>query len=164
MRNAAETIVNSRIIIVDDSPKQLKNLYRILRNASYDVQVATTGELALHYVNSSPPDLIMLDARMPGIDGFEVCGKLKSNSKTSNIPVIFLNEFENFPDKPLCFQVGAAAYLTKPYDPQEVLSCVDANLRLSYLSKRLADLNAEAIGSFYSNVLTGGSEVFDQLK
>ena len=132
-----EMILNPRIIIVDDNPRQLKNLYKILRDARYDVQIATTGELALHYVNSAPPDLIMLDVRMPGLDGIEVCSRVKSNPKICSIPVIFLNDFENSQDKPLCFQNGAAAYLTKPYDPQEVITCVDTNLRLADLSKRI---------------------------
>lgn len=142
MSRNAEMITSPRIIIVDDNPRQLKNLYKILRDTGYDVQIATTGELALHYVNHSPPDLIMLDVRMPGLDGLEVCNRIKSNPKTHNIPVIFLNDFENLQDKPLCFQNGAAAYLIKPYDPQEVITCVDTNLRLSDLSKRLTAYTA----------------------
>ena len=153
MGKKTEWKIAPRIIIVDDHPGQLKILYRILRDAAYAVEIATTGELALQYANDLHPDLILLDVRMPGLNGLNVYSRLKSNSKLSDIPVIFINEIENAVDKPLCYQAGATAYLTKPYNPLEVITCVDANLRLSYMSKRLAELSEEPINIFFRRII-----------
>ena len=112
-----EKINKSHILIVDDNPTNVDVLLNYLDNAGYEVSVAEDGEDALEQSQYAPPDLILLDILMPGIDGFETCCRLKDNPKTADIPVIFVTALSNAGDEEKGFEVGAIDYLTKPVIP-----------------------------------------------
>lgn len=116
------------ILVVDDQPENIDVLSSILRS-DYRVKAATNGEQALLIVHQKgQPDLIMLDVMMPGIDGYEVCKRLKQDEKTSNIPIIFVSALQGEEDKEKAFKSGAVDYLTKPVMPDEVIRRVQAHI------------------------------------
>ena len=90
---------NEIILLVDDTPTNLAVLSKALKNAGFQIAVATDGESALELVEYAPPDLILLDVMMPGIDGFETCVRLKENFQTKDIPVIFMTALSDTVDK-----------------------------------------------------------------
>ncbi len=94
------------ILIVDDTPENLKTLTAILSNRGYQVRPALSGELALNTARKKPPDLILLDIKMPDMDGYEVCRCLKEDEDTRDIPVIFISALEEIQDKLKAFRVG----------------------------------------------------------
>lgn len=123
------------ILIVDDSPEIIA-LIRELLSDRYKVKVATNGKDALRIAFShNPPDLILLDIMMPGMDGYEVCGHLKGDSQTSDIPVIFLTAKSDVADEEKGFDLGAVDYITKPVSPPILLARIRTHLRL----KRVTD-------------------------
>jgi len=129
------------ILVVDDSPDDIALISQVLRE-TYQVKVATNGKDALHIAYSSnPPDLILLDIMMPGMDGYEVCRQLKSDSQTSDIPVIFLSSRGEVADEEKGFEAGAVDYIIKPISPPILLARVRTHLRLKrvtdYLKNRL---------------------------
>jgi len=125
-----------KILVVDDE-KINRNLLVGLLN-DYQVIMAKNGDQALKRANSdSPPDLILLDIVMPGMDGFEVCEKLKSSNKTINIPVIFLTGKSNSEDIVRGFKIGGSDYVTKPFCPEELLARVEMHLKLQNTIKEL---------------------------
>jgi len=107
------------------------------------VHPASDGELALEFVRTTLPDLILLDIRMPGMDGFEVCQRLKAEERTRAIPVIFISILEDEGDKVKGFRAGAVDYITKPFQPEEVLARIEIHLRLQALTQRLEQKVAE---------------------
>lgn len=118
------------ILVVDDTPANIQILQEIL-TPSYKVKVATNGEKALRLAKGDdPPDLILLDIMMPGMDGYEVCRILKSEENTRKIPVIFVTAKEETVDEQQGFDVGAVDYITKPVNPPIVASRVAAHLAL----------------------------------
>ncbi len=129
------------ILAVDDSPTNLKLLTWMLSKQGYNVQVATNGQLALHYIESKLPDLILLDIMMPEMDGYEVCQKLKASAQTKDIPVIFISGLHEAFDKVKAFAVGGVDYITKPFQVQEVLARVENQLHIGRLSKQLIQEN-----------------------
>ncbi len=118
------------ILLVDDNPGNLNLLEHILTGAGYQVRSASDGELALRSIKVELPVLILLDIKMPGIDGFEVCRRLKENEETSSIPIIFISVLENERDKVKAFQAGGVDYINKPFHPEEVLARVRTHLTL----------------------------------
>jgi len=118
------------ILLVDDNPGNLNLLEHILTGAGYQVRSASDGELALRSIKVELPALILLDIKMPGIDGFEVCRRLKENEETSSIPIIFISVLENERDKVKAFQAGGVDYINKPFHPEEVLARVRTHLTL----------------------------------
>jgi putative two-component system response regulator len=125
------------ILAVDDSPETIALISELLRD-SYGVKVATNGKDALRIAfsaSSNPPDLILLDIMMPGMDGYEVCNHLKSDSQTRDIPVIFLTAKSDIADEEKGFDLGAVDYITKPISPPILLARIRTHLRL----KRVAD-------------------------
>ncbi len=129
----------SRILIVDDTPNNLKLLTKILTQQGYIVYPASNGRLALLFVQSTLPDLILLDIRMPGIDGYEVCRRLKADERTRFIPIIFISILENEQDLVKGFQVGGVDYIIKPFKTDEVLARVKTHLQLRYLTLQLEE-------------------------
>ncbi len=103
------------ILIVDDQVDNLRLLSSMLINHGYNVRKAITGKLALTVAQAEPPELILLDLMMPGVNGYEVCKQLKSNPVTSDIPVIFLSALNNEIDKVKAFAVGGIDYISKPF-------------------------------------------------
>ncbi|MEO0852012.1 MAG: EAL domain-containing protein [Cyanobacteria bacterium J06648_11] len=118
------------IMIVDDMPANVELLADMLIASGYDVSHAYSGTMALLQARVNPPDLILLDIRMPGLDGYEVCRRLKDRPKTRDIPVIFTSAMDETVDKVTAFNVGGADYLTKPLELKEVLARVRHQLEL----------------------------------
>lgn len=129
------------LLIVDDNPNNLQILHRILTQAGYKVRPALSGEIALRAIESSHPDLILLDVRMAGLDGYETCEILKANSKTAAIPIIFISALQDVQDKLRGFQVGGVDFVSKPFQEEEVLARVRTHLQIHQLQKVLAYQN-----------------------
>lgn len=131
----------ANLLIVDDTPDNLRLLTQILGEHCYQVRVATSGERALASIKLAPPDLILLDIKMPGMDGFAVCQALKADSATRDIPVIFISALNDVSDKVHAFAVGGVDYVTKPFQGEEVLARVETHLTLRNLQKQLERTN-----------------------
>lgn len=127
------------ILLVDDTRENLRLLSTMLSDAGYKVRKAISGTLALRAIEVAKPDLIMLDIRMPEMDGYEVCQRLKRNPKTADIPVIFLSALDEVSDKVKAFEVGGVDYITKPFELQEVLVRVENQLTISLQRKQLLE-------------------------
>jgi PAS domain S-box-containing protein len=127
------------VLIVDDQPDNLRSLASILRIEGYKVRKAVSGEVALETVRSQPPDLILLDIRMPLMDGYAVCSTLKATTATREIPIIFLSALDDTAQKVKAFAVGGTDYITKPFQAEEVVARVENQLRLQRLSKQLKE-------------------------
>ncbi|MBF0237113.1 MAG: SpoIIE family protein phosphatase [SAR324 cluster bacterium] len=129
------------LLIVDDEISNSKILVELLRS-DYVIRVANNGERALQIAQSeSPPDLIMLDVMMPGMDGYEVCQKLKSNPSTSKIPVIFITAKTDEMDEIHAFEMGAVDYVTKPFRPVVVKARVKTHVELKIKTAMLVNQN-----------------------
>jgi response regulator RpfG family c-di-GMP phosphodiesterase len=128
------------ILAVDDTPASLKLLSEILKNEGYTVRSAVSGELALRSAIKNPPELILLDIRMPEMDGFEVCRRLKADPKTEEVPVIFVSALSETQEKVLGFDVGAVDFVTKPYQRDELLARVHTHLEVVRLRNHLEEL------------------------
>ncbi|RMH77105.1 MAG: hybrid sensor histidine kinase/response regulator [Cyanobacteria bacterium J007] len=129
------------ILVVDDTLANLQLLMQTLSDSGYKVRMAPDGELALQSVRSNPPDLILLDIKMPGIDGYEVCRQLKLNPATHNIPIIFLSALDEPFDKVKAFECGGVDYINKPFQMSEVLARVKNQLTIGALQANLAVQN-----------------------
>ncbi|HIE01234.1 MAG TPA: response regulator [Thiotrichaceae bacterium] len=126
-----------RILIVDDTPFNIDILSRLLTKRHFDVSIAENGEMALSIVKQKKPHLILLDIMMPGMDGFETCRRLKADSQTEDIPVIFISALTDSLDKVKGFELGAVDYITKPFQRKEVLARINTHLKLNLLQKQL---------------------------
>ncbi len=124
------------ILIVDDQPDNLRILDQMLTEKGYLVRKAINGNLALQSAQSSPPDLILLDIMMPELDGYEVCKKLKKNSQTVEIPVIFISALDQTFNKIQAFEVGGVDYIEKPFQEEEVIARIKNQLTIQQ-QKRL---------------------------
>jgi signal transduction histidine kinase len=131
------------ILIVDDIPENVSLLGTILRRSGYKIAIAERGSQAFQAVKKSPPDLILLDIMMPDMDGMEVCRRLKCDHTTKDIPVIFLTAKIEAEDKINGFKVGGADYITKPFDPAEVVSRVNTHLNLKIANDTIRRHNEE---------------------
>ncbi len=129
------------ILIVDDTPANLRLLSRMLAKRRYRVRPVRDGSLALAAAQAEHPDLILLDIRMPGMDGYEVCEYLKEDASTRDIPVIFISALDATADKLRAFSAGGVDYVTKPFQVEEVLARVETHLELRRLQKHLQDAN-----------------------
>ncbi|MBT3604159.1 MAG: response regulator [Candidatus Latescibacteria bacterium] len=134
---------NSRILIVDDTVKNIQVLGTILKQEGHQLNVAQNGQQALDVVGKVKPDLILLDVMMPEMDGFEACTHLKANPETVDIPVVFLTAKIETEDIVKGFDLGAVDYVTKPFNPTELLKRVDTHLSLYHLRRKLEELVAE---------------------
>jgi diguanylate cyclase (GGDEF)-like protein len=130
-----------RILVVDDSQDILNLLTDILTNYNYQVQHVSSGHAALKSVAVEVPDLILLDIKMPDMDGFEVCYHLKSDEKSRMIPVIFISALDEVVDKITGFEAGGVDYITKPFREAEVLARVETHLSLRRLQEQLEGQN-----------------------
>lgn len=118
------------ILIVDDLVENLHFLTEILTKRGYKVRSVTNGNMALRTATNNPPDVILLDIKMPDIDGFEVCKTLKMNKSVSEIPVIFLSALDEVIDKVKAFQLGGVDYITKPFHPEEVVARIQTQITI----------------------------------
>ncbi len=130
------------ILIVDDIPENLRILFAMLSARGYDVRRTVDGKQALNAVRAEPPDLILLDIKMPNMTGYEVCQELKASAETADIPVIFLSALDEASDKVKAFEVGGVDYITKPFQIEEVLARVEMQLQLRKMQLQLKQQNA----------------------
>ena len=137
MAREVEETDNGEILVVDDTPQTLKLLAEILSSARHRVRPADSGALALASAEARPPDLILLDVKMPQMNGFEVCRRLKQNPATQAIPVIFLSGLSDLDDRVQGFQLGAVDFVSKPFQREELLARVQTHLELSRLRNHL---------------------------
>ena len=129
------------ILVVDDTPDNLRLLIRILQKQGYKVRPVTNGFSALEAIQSSRPDLILLDIMMPDISGYEICQKLKSEPLLMDIPIIFLSALEDGLNKAKAFEVGGSDYITKPFQVKEVVARVNNQLMVRSLQMQLQAKN-----------------------
>jgi CheY-like chemotaxis protein len=125
------------LLIVDDLADNLRILSNTLLNHGYQVRAVKNGALALLGAKAAPPDVILLDIRMPEMDGYEVCRQLKSDPQLCEIPIIFLSALDEIEDKIKAFTVGGADYITKPFQTEEVLVRVKNQIIIQQLKKQV---------------------------
>lgn len=127
----------STILIVDDTPANLRLLSHVLSKNGYAYLEASDGEKALELAEKHHPDLILLDIMMPGMDGFEVVKQLKANEALAEIPIIFLSSLAETDDKIQGFKHGGVDYITKPFQKEETLARIKTHLQIRFLQKQL---------------------------
>ncbi|MBW4616621.1 MAG: response regulator [Desmonostoc vinosum HA7617-LM4] len=141
MKKDIDFFENTTILIVDDNPTNLKVLSNAIAHSGCEILVSIDGESAIEQAQYAQPDLILLDVMMSGIDGFQTCQKLKNNSATQDIPVIFLTALSDKFDKVQGLLIGGVDYITKPFQVEEVLARIQVQLKLRYLTKQLEAQN-----------------------
>lgn len=135
------SVSKGNILIVDDTPANLRLLSQMLAAHGFQVRPVPDGALALAAVQAEPPDLILLDVRMPEMSGYQVCEHLKADIRTADIPIIFISALDAVQDKIKAFGAGGVDYVTKPFRVEEVLARVETHLSLRRLQQRLQDAN-----------------------
>ncbi len=148
---AAPQPARQTVLVADDTPENIDLLSGLLRQ-DYRVKVATSGEKALSIINSDdPPDLILLDIMMPGMNGYDVCRRIKANPDRRGIPVIFVTAMTSIEDERLGLELGAVDYITKPISPPIVCARVRTHLALydqtRTLEERVRERTAELLAS-----------------
>lgn len=141
MNRAPISPTGGEILIVDDTPNNLRLLSSMLTEQGYVVRKALNGASALRSIKADPPDLVLLDVKMPQMNGYEVCQKLKAEDPTNEIPVIFISALDEAMDKVKAFVVGGVDYITKPFQLEEVLARVDNQLMLRQQKQQLTEQN-----------------------
>jgi putative two-component system response regulator len=129
--------MSAHILIVDDDPQVASLLVRLLSREGYNVSVASNGVQALAMIAQLPPDLVLLDVTMPGVDGFEVCRQIKSNERTALIPVTMLTALDAREHRTVGIESGADDFLTKPFDYSTLRARIRTQLRLKHLTDQL---------------------------
>ncbi len=176
-----------RNLLVDDNPTNLQVLYQTLDGRGYHLLVAKNGQAALAVARKADPHLILLDIMMPDIDGYEVCRQLKADAATQEIPIIFLSALSDTEDKVKGLDLGAVDYISKPFQPDEVIARVNthltidrlrrevqtqkdaleneletvAQLQLTLLPRKLPDINNLALGVYYATSRYAGGDYYD---
>jgi len=135
------TLAGARILVVDDVAANRDLLCQTLESAGYTISAAPTGEIALELVRLDRPDLVLLDILLPGVDGFEVCRRLKADEATRSVPVIFITAKDETESLVRGFGVGGVDYITKPFQTGEVLARVQTHLRVNRLTQAVAEKN-----------------------
>jgi CheY-like chemotaxis protein len=131
------------VLMVDDSDINLQTLYQTLENQGYSLLIARSGEDALRIAAKADPDLILLDVMMPGIDGYETCARLKADENTRNSVIIFLSALQSTQEKVRGFSLGAVDFITKPFDPAEIVARVSRHLEVHLGHKILLEENRQ---------------------
>ena len=131
------------VLIVDDTPTNISVLAQTLRQAGLAIRIANDGVSALEQVKREQPSLILLDVQMPIMDGFETCRRLKADSSTEDIPIIFMTALSDKTSRIKGLSLGAVDYIAKPFEQDEVLARVKVHLRLKQLSEQLEERVAE---------------------
>lgn len=129
------------ILVIDDMEINREILAEIIRDMGYEVTLAESGEDALVSIRDCPPQLILTDISMPGMDGYELCRRLKEKEKTRDIPVIFISAYDAPEDIVEGFSIGGEDYITKPFIPEVVQARVGAHLRLHQMTRELMEMN-----------------------
>ncbi|HBE17175.1 MAG TPA: hybrid sensor histidine kinase/response regulator [Cyanobacteria bacterium UBA11159] len=139
MNSNLTPITKGNILVVDDTPNNLRLLSEMLTDRGYKVRQALNGQMALATLHRLPPDLILLDINMPGMNGYEVCQKIKADYQTRDIPIIFISALDDVLDKVKAFQIGGGDYITKPFQVEEVIARVENQLKIRRLSLQLQE-------------------------
>lgn len=153
--------LNEAVLVVDDKSENLRLLSRMLTERGYIVRAANSGFRALESVKLSPPNIVLLDIRMPDVDGYEVCRQLKADPQYQEIPVIFISALEEIQDKVKGFEVGGVDYITKPFQFEEVIARLETHLALRRYQKELEnakrrlEAELELAGTLQSSMLPG---------
>jgi DNA-binding NtrC family response regulator len=134
---------NGNLLVVDDDLNTRKTMDAFLSRHGYEVRCAPNGETALMFAHEDPPELILLDIRLPDMDGFQVCRRLKDGQETSRIPVIFISGLDEVVDKVKGFAVGGVDYVTKPFQSEELLARVETHLALKRVKEALQKAHDE---------------------
>ena len=143
MKDTPNDLEQADILIVDDTPENLRLLSNMLSRRGYRVRKAISGSMALTAVQTLAPDLILLDIMMPDMDGYALCDRLKGDDRTRDIPVVFLSALNDVFDKVKAFTVGGADYIGKPFQIEEVLARVHHQLRIKSVEREIRQLNAD---------------------
>ncbi|BCO28989.1 response regulator PleD [Rhodoferax lithotrophicus] len=133
------TALKPRLLVVDDQPINIQVMYQIFA-AEYQVFIATNGNQALNFCRTTPPDLVLLDIVMPGMDGFEVCAALKADASTKNIPVIFVTAHTDAVQETRGLELGAVDFISKPVNPAVVRARVHTQITLKFQSDLMRKL------------------------
>jgi two-component system, sensor histidine kinase and response regulator len=142
---------SGRILVVDDTPAYLKLLTRALEESGFEVETASNGILALAAADRNPPDLVLLDVDMPGLDGYETCRRLKAQERFAATPVIFLSGLSDIPQRLSAFAAGGVDYVTKPFDVEEVRARISTHLELERL-RRVAEQHVRELDASLSKL------------
>ena len=142
-KSKLENSTKGDILVVDDTPANLRLLSQMLNEQGYQVRPVPDGQLALAAARAKTPDLILLDIRMPDMDGYQVCENLKAETSTKDIPIIFISALDAVQDKVKAFTVGGVDYITKPFHVEEVLARVETHLALRKLQAQLESANTK---------------------
>ncbi len=140
---------NYRILIVDDTPSNLETLDTYFEEFGFKMMMAKSGQSALKRIQYAKPDIILLDVLMPDIDGFELCRRLKASEDTRNIPVVFMTSLVETKHKVKAFEVGAADYITKPFQLEEVIARIQTHLTLRDFQQQLEVKNVQLQQEIY---------------
>src|SRR4029077_15720318 len=135
---------DSRVLIVDDVKANVDVLVLALRD-EYKISVALNGESALRSAEKNPPDLVLLDIMMPGMDGYDVCSRLRASPQTKEVPVMFLSSLEDVVNKTRGFEAGGNDYLTKPFEMLEVKARVRSLLKAKAYSDAVKEKMANEL-------------------
>lgn len=135
------SLASANILIVDDTPDNLRLLAKILEAQGYTVRKSLNGKMALQAVRRDPPNLILLDITMPGMNGYEVCQALKASEATAQIPIIFISALDQVNSKVHAFESGGQDYITKPFQELEVLVRVHNQLVIQQQHQQLIAQN-----------------------
>lgn len=135
--------MNETILLVDDNPSNLALLFDHLDKIGYHILVTDNGIDAIEQSAESPPDLILLDVRMPGMNGYETCRAIKANVESADVPVLFLSALDDTDDRLRGFLAGGVDYITKPIQVEEVTARVQTHLKLARLQKELSQTNEQ---------------------
>ncbi len=149
------------ILMVDDNAINLQTLQQTLEGKGYHLLAARNGEEALRIAAKAQPDLILLDIMMPGIDGYETCARLKSDEKTRNSVVIFLSALQSTEEKVRGLSLGAMDFITKPFDPDEIIARVSVQLEVHQKQKQLLEQNRELARALKKNLQTPAGDMTD---
>lgn len=141
------------VLVVDDTIETLRVLVATLSGEGYEVRPANGGAQALEAVRAQRPELVLLDVRMPEIDGYEVCRQLRESEATRNIPVLFLSGTGDDAERLRCFEVGGVDFIPKPFQREELLARVHTHLELTRLRTRLEDQVQERTASLKTAIL-----------
>ncbi len=133
------------VVVIDDTPENLHLLNDLLSDRGYRVRALPNGEMGLSSCQASAPDLILLDISMPGMDGYEVAEKLKADSRTREVPIIFISAMNQTEDKVRAFEAGGVDYITKPLQVDEVIARVKTHISISRMREQINQANEKLL-------------------
>ena len=150
-----DAITRPRLLIIDDVPGNIRTLAAVLED-EYELSMATNGLEGLDLAASLPPDLILLDVVMPGMDGYEVCRRLKADADTSAIPVIFVTALDEAGEEAMGLELGAVDFIVKPFSPAVVQGRIKTQISLKRANEALLQQHLKLAPGRNHELLTKG--------